>query len=462
MTTHNFEFVKAADPEFYKLLSGMEAGIYDDVNFLTYARLALDYWCFAYLIRTENQTLETLTLAERLELLFNQTAFPDSLSDTLTKLRRLANQAVHIQINTKGEPCLSKPLEWPQKITFLRCFNDLAYYRISAKQGAFTPAPWQGYSKQDCDNLFSLAMQNDAAACAKLAAEIYKQYRSAGKKQPLYADDSRYWLTRALKLNSLQALQLLYTAVVDDKTRNFSAGELEQWILQYCENTQDAAGFVLAGRYYMHYAKPELAVIQYQRAAELGQHAAISFLLHYWQYRCQQQLQNTLVLGLHFDNPLAILISLQTLVLEYRQQPSDEITKKFRCLYLKAHVKRIEGLAYIEALATAYGCCNFQPDLQHAVTLLKDTPLLVPAFWCPAFYACKLLLEAGAEEQAVAIANQAMQQLKAKKHFKQLATLDCQIAELLMRRVREKRALKFNVTPVQLLKRAKLVYCTII
>jgi len=475
MSVHNFEFVRSQHPALAQLLLEAERFLGDDsCCFLLKVRLALELWCHDFAdLHGIPLPLET-TLAEKLELLSSQKVFPQDLLEQLMQLRLHANQAVHIQQDLRGRHITMQPLERAQQIAILKCLFELVCYTKRYQQPAFELPLWQVYPRQNLRLLLETAMggaeiqgESSVAACVQVSRTLLQSFAAAKAakapvgQQALLTADIQYWLQRGLRLGlqhaSLEALQLLTELVFAKTHADIDLTVLADWLKQYQRAQPAAALDYLAGQLLERQNQLEKALHSYDKAAKAGHCGAIKRLLEYWGSRCQQRLQDQLQLGLQYNEPNALLLSMAMLLVDASKAdialPSSAL-KTLKGQLVKARGMSIAGVGYIEGMCHHLGILGYAKDNVLAGKLLLENFHKVPAYCKAALNTFYVLYGAEQFHSALKVAPKALAQLDESAHRDTLAELEFDIALSLLRLHEQKTPAAFFRTPRELLQSA--------
>lgn len=475
MSVHNFEFIRSQYPALAQLLFDAERFLSDDsCCFLLKVRLALELWCHDFAdLHGIALPLET-KLAEKLELLSSQKVFPQDLLEQLMQLRQHANQAVHIQQDMRGRHITMQPLERAQQIAILKCLFELVCYTKRYQQPEFELPLWQVYPKQNLRLLLETAMgdaetQGEAcvAACVQVSRALLQGFAtSKAAKAPvgqlaLLTADIQYWLQRGLRLGlqhaSLEALHLLTELAFAKTHADIDLNLLADWLKQYQRAQPAAALDYLAGQLLERQNQLEKALHSYDKAAKAGHCGAIKRLLEYWGSRCQQRLQEYLQLGLQYNEPNALLLSMAMLLVDASKAdvalPSAAL-KTLKGQLVKARGMSIAGVGYIEGMCHHLGILGYDHNDELAGKLLLENFQKVPAYCKSALNTFYVLFGAEQFHSALKVAPKALAQLDETAHRAALAELEFDIALSLLRLHEQKTPAEFFRTPRELLQSA--------
>lgn len=451
MQASNFLFVGTYHKELAKMLVDAERYLADDsCCFLLKIRLALELWCHDFAdLHGIQLSLET-RLCEKLEILSAQKIFPEGLLLQLNQLRQDTNQAVHIKRDGLGRHITMQPLDRGQQIAVLKCLFDLVCYTARYQDDEFTAPLWQQYPKLNLRTVLNQAMAGDGDACVQVA-----QLQLTHKQ----SDDFVYWINRGLKLGSKAALELLTEVTFAKTYAEVDLAFLSTWLKQFNKAQPSLLLDELMGRVYERQQLLDKALQSYDKAANVGNHAAIKRLLDYWGSRCQQRLKDYLNIGVRFNEPHALLYSMGILVATISKESEQCVANSTNHKLLKGYLVKargmgIPGLGYIEGMCHEQGILGFAEDKQKAAQLVLENYPKLPAYCLAAVNTFTVLLCAEQFAELIKVAPKALAQLDEQKNPQEVAQMEFDIALALLKLHQDKTPVAFPRTPKQLLQSA--------
>jgi hypothetical protein len=475
MSVHNFEFVRSQHPALAQLLFDAERFLGDDsCCFLLKVRLALELWCHDFAdLHGIQLPLET-KLAEKLELLSSQKVFPQDLLQQLMQLRQHANQAVHIQQDGRGRHITMQPLERVQQVAVLQCLFELVCYTKRYQQPEFELPLWQPYSRQNMRLLLETALgfsiqagDGSVTACVQMSRLLLQQFDTAKKAKNLAGQpallmaDVQYWLNRGLQLGlqqlNLEAIHYLAELAFAKTLAEFDVAVLASWLKQYQRSQSCAALDHLCAQVLERQNQLGKALKSYDKAAKSGHLLAIKRLLEYWGRRNPQQLQHYLQLGLRFNEPTALLISMALMLVDASKstEPHSKTgLKNLKGQLVKARGMGLMGLGYIDGMCHHLGVLDYPQDDVLAGELLLENFRKIPAYCKAAVNTFYVLFGSEQFKSALQVAPKALAQLDEATHRDTLAELEFDIALSLLKLHAQKTPVEFLRTPRELLQSA--------